>query len=267
MTTTLVASPSPGSVPPWVRLEFTTDAPGATHVVLRRVQDGNSALVSRVPVVPGPATHVYNDHSILMNLPVVYSAAAVDAGGVVLERSPTTSAVTVAGTSAWLVDTAVPALSVPIRIVGKEGGDSGSTARAALLEPLGRRTPIAVTDVRSGASGTTIILTATHLDERRMREILASGRSLLFTGPKDFDLLYPLRFTAGAVGVARVSEALDEHRLFTIGWVEVDPPDGGAGGNTWDWYVSQGRRWVEWVVPGKLWQDIVGGAGKRLVAP
>ena len=267
MTTLLSAVAQ--SAPPGVRLAFGTDAAGAVAVILSRVQVGNTRVVYEVPI-PGPsASAVYTqvDHSVLIDGPASYMATAVNAAGVALERSPSTSAVIVAGDSAWLIDPSQPVFSMPVRLVGREAGDSGTSERAALLEPLGRRNPVAVTDVRSGASGTTTILTATGGDERRLRGILASGRPLLFTAPVGFDILYPLRFTAGSVSVARISDAQDSHRLFVIGWTEVDPPSTVVpSGNTWGWYVGQGRLWSDWITAGKTWSDVVGGTA-RLVAP
>lgn len=266
MTTLLSAVAQ--DTPPGVRLAFGTDAAGAVAVILSRVQVDNAKFVHRVPIPVPSATAVHElvDHSVILGSPVIYQATAVDAAGKILERSPSTSAVTVLGDSAWLIDPARSSLSVPIKLVGREAGDSGTSERAALLEPLGRRNPVAVTDVRSGASGTTTILTATGDDERRMRKILASGRQLLFTAPAGFDILYPLRFTAGSVSVARISDAQDPHRLFSIGWNEVDPITGAPYGNTWDYYITLGRRWVEWIVTRKTWNDAVGGTA-RLVAP
>jgi hypothetical protein len=237
----------------------TTTAAAATVSVSRRLRR-NWQPVEQMQGVPltAAAPAAGSDYEILFNSPIEYIARVHDAAGALIEtaRAP---AVTVPGDEVWLRNVARPALSMPIQVVHMESGDNTDETRAAMLRPLGRRNPVVLTDVRSGASGTISVLTADDDEHISLRYLFASGDVLLLTGPADYDILWPLYIAVGATAMRRVSGALDTARLFTWDWTQVDPPPAGARLKTRTWadVDAEFASWDDVLLTQNDWADLL----------
>lgn len=238
-----------------VRLRATGTVPGAARIEVLRTMAGNRATVRAWPGFDGAWVHT--DIDVLFGTPLVYEARVLDnAGGVLLESQPT-APVVVQFPGVLLRDALVPAHRVPVRLTGQTSGDTSSDVRREVLRPLGRAAPLAITDVRQRATGSSSVLTLTRAEQDQLHTLLGSGNVLLFTGPAGFDLGRPFHIAVGTVGVSRVSAALDQARLFTFDWMEVDGPPvlEPTPAVTWAQLLAAGTRWVD--IHRTPWVDVM----------
>lgn len=170
MTVSITATPEPDGRPPAVRLDVTSDQ---SSVSLYRVaQDG-----SRTPVrsydggsvlISGGSALVF-DYEAPLGEPVRYTA---DGTGV------TDSALVALDTDAvWLVHVGVPALSQPITVL--DLGPRERPANQSVRYPIGRRTPIVVTDGRRKAAAYDMLIGTETLEELKGLEALLDDLSPL----------------------------------------------------------------------------------------
>jgi hypothetical protein len=237
-----------------VRLRVTSDAAGAVRIELRRSMAGTTSIVRAWPGFEGGWVH--RDIDVLFNTPITYEAVLYSAAGAVVATA-TTGVVTVRHSTAIVRDALLPSLLMPLRLVGADAGDYTTDVRRELLRPWGRRGPIALTDVRSKASGSSKFLTLTAREQTTASRLLASGNILLFSGPFDFDLRWPFYISPGKVATARVGAALSEARLWTMEWDEVDPPPvtEPVPAVTWQQLLDQGRTWQD--IRNTSWIDVM----------
>jgi hypothetical protein len=251
VTTVLTATAGPTEV----RLRVTSDAPAAARIEVRRAMTGTWALVRAWPGFDGAWVHT--DIDVLFGTPLDYEAAIYDTAGTLLETSPPVRGVVVEHPGALLRDALVPAHRTPLRIVGQQAGDTSSDVRRELLRPLGRTAPLAITDVRQQATGTTTALTLTRSEADRLHGLLATGNILLFTAPAGFGITAPFYLSAGPLSKQRPSAALHDARLWTFDWVEVDGPGvlAPTPATTWGDLLARGTRWAD--IRRTPWVDVL----------
>jgi hypothetical protein len=261
----LILDADPGKQEVLVRV--VTDHPSAVSVTVTREMRGTRKVIrggDRGAVVDG--IWAQRDYEVLFNIPVTYDAVTYDAAGAALEHavSPT---VQVVYDQAYLRDVLVPSLRTPLRLVGTGSGDSSSEVRRELLRPMGRRTPVVLTDVRSSGSGTSEVLTVTAQEESLLRKMFDSGRVLILTGPADFDVMWPLYVSIGDVQVSHPGAAHSPARVFTFDWVEVDPPPPGLydplNAVTWQNLVEARTLWND--IAATPWIDVMYPVRRHLV--
>lgn len=241
-----------------VRVVVSTDAAGADGIVLRRTMGGRSSVVRAWPTITGGAW-AHTDIDVVFGVPIKYEAEIYDSGGTFLEASAVTAAVTVATDSAVMRDAVVLVNRAKIRFVGVGAGDAASDVRRELLHPLGRRAPVAVTDARSSYTGTAELLTLTRAEATQLVNLAAAGGVLVVTGPAEWDETWPLYVAVGKVQRSRVGASLSDARLWSVEWVEVDPPellepvpavtwaDLATAGETWQ--TLRQRSWLDVLYP------------------
>jgi hypothetical protein len=159
MPTTIVATAEPNATPaPRVKLDITWT--GATSaIVVRRDPDGHAlpvTLGSPAALVAGAVT-LY-DYESPFGVAVTYEATS---GSATIMSSPVTLDVD----QVWLRHPAVPALSMPVELAGD--GEPMYAANRAKLEPLGRQTPIVITDGKRKSKTTTLAVRTYSLAERQ----------------------------------------------------------------------------------------------------
>ena len=213
--------------------------------------------------VRGPsdfANHIWviNDIEILFNTPITYEAYARNEAGTVIE-SATAGPVTIVKDTAYLRNVLVASAKMPVRLVGQESGDYESEVRRELLRPLGRSAPVVITDIRSSATGASSILTRSAAEARQLDSLLASGDVLMFTGPVDWDLRWPIYMHPGTASEKRVGAALSEDRIRYFEWVQVDPPPYGlfesVQATTWQDLLTAGKTWG--AIRSTSWNDLM----------
>lgn len=251
MTTTLTATPTSTDV----RLLVSTDAPGAHGIEVWRTMAGRETMVRAWPLLDGGAW-AHMDIDVLFNVPLTYEAVILDEAGNVLDTR-TEGPVTVTNGSAYLRDALVPESKLAVRLVGMAAGDSSTEVRRELLRPVGRQSPVAITDVRSSATGDTALLTMTDAESRQLDLMLNKGAVMLFTGPADFDIRWPLYLSFGEVSTERVSAAQSPARLWGLGWTEVDPPPvvEPTPAQTWQQLLDAGKKWQ--TLRGTSWLEVL----------
>ncbi|GIF08650.1 hypothetical protein [Actinoplanes siamensis] len=138
MPTTLTATPEPANNPPRVllQLEYTGQS---SATIVRNDPDGSQTPVrlAEPAALDGSGVWVGYDYESWFESATTYTAST-GAGSI------TSSAVTLSVSDVWLRHPGVPSLSQRIDFQGE-----GTPVRAvvqAVLEPLGRRTPIVVSD-------------------------------------------------------------------------------------------------------------------------
>lgn len=237
-----------------VRLRATGSVAGAARIEVLRTMRGSRAPVRAWPAFDGAWVHT--DIDVLFGTPLVYEARVLGTAGAVLAESGPTEPVVVAFPGVLLRDALVPAHRVPVRLAGRTSGDTSSDVRREVLRPLGRSAPLAITDVRQRSTGSSAVLTLTSAEHDQLHTLLGSGNVLLLTGPADHGMR-PFYLAAGAATVARVSSAMDEARLFTIDWMEVDGPPvlEPTPAVTWGQLLDTGTRWAD--IRRTPWVDVM----------
>lgn len=241
-----------------VLLRMTTDAAGAASTTFRRTMRGVTQIVRGADMAPlTTGAYAVRDYEVLYNTPLTYSATVYDAAAVAIAHADVT--IEVPGTSVWLRDVVVPSLSCPVRMTGKEAGDYATEMRTSMLRPLGRSNPVVVTDVRSGATGQTSFLTLSTAEFTSLDTLLATGHVLLYTGPAEWDIRWPRYVVITDTAVKRVSEALDQARLWNVSWTEVDPPPPNqytpVNPTTWQDLQDASTHWLD--IVSTPWIDVL----------
>ncbi|MGB8020745.1 MAG: hypothetical protein WCF04_05910 [Candidatus Nanopelagicales bacterium] len=210
MTTTLTATASGQRV----ILRAETTLPD-TPITIRRTMGGTTGIVRDADTVIGGAV-IVSDYEVLYNTPLSYTATA--------GAETATATATITETRAWLRSVLRPELSIPVWIT--EHAESSRTTRTVLLRPVGRRNPVAITDIREGQSGASVLVTWDDPGRAGMLGLIADGGVLLLTGPADWRL-GPLYLVPLGVSETRPGNLADTPiRRWAVEWAEVDPPPG-----------------------------------------
>lgn len=172
----LVATAQPGNVPPRVQLEATGLA-GTTTTILRLDPDGRTRTVRTAE--PATLTSGYwlgFDYEAPLGAPVTYRTT---------DTTPVTAGpVTLDATLIWLVHPGVPARSISIlpELIGQVDPRSRA-ARSGVMQPLGRQTPVVVSEPRASSTFGIRFLTETVADIDRVWTLIADGAALLLNIP------------------------------------------------------------------------------------
>ena len=158
-TIAVVATVEASNVPPRVRLNVTdTGTPALASTTITRLNpDGTTTPVRTLdgnPLTLTTGTGLLYDYEMPYGAAVSYSS---------LETPAASSAqVTVNVSSVWLVHPGVPSLSRPITV--SKFGDRTSKVQRGVFHPMGRATPVVVTDgVRGSAEYELTVVTFTLL--------------------------------------------------------------------------------------------------------
>jgi hypothetical protein len=147
MPNTITATPEPGAVPPRVALSVVWT--GGTEVTVTRMDpDGRTRAVRLAEPAPiiGDVWVGY-DYEPWFDQPVMYTATAGS-------TAANSAEITLVVNQTWLRHPGIPSLSMVVDVQGD--GEPVRRVNRAVLEPLGRRTPIVVTDGRRKAKTSTI---------------------------------------------------------------------------------------------------------------
>lgn len=139
------------------------------------------------------------------------------------------TAVTLDVADIWLVHPGIPDLSVRVPADMVQQLDERTVAaRSAVLQPLGRVTPIVVSDVRSAPQTGLAVFTETADARNALRALLARGQAVLVNIPLTLGWGVTYEWAAiGDVTEAYFNRGLSESRIFTLPYHVVDRPVGG----------------------------------------
>lgn len=143
----------------------------------------------------------------------------------------TTATVTPAPTATWLRSPTRPFLDQAVTVV--EASDLGLPARAGTFEVLGRRLPVALTEVRGSRRYSLTLATMTAAERAALELFFSFGDVVLFQPPAGCDLPGPLYAAVGDVTVTRGGNGhASLRRYFVLPLVEVAAPDASIVGAT-----------------------------------
>jgi hypothetical protein len=223
--TTLTVTPEPGNNPPRVLLELVyTGQTSAT--IVRTDPDGTQTPVrlAEPAALDGSGAWVGYDYESWIGASFSYTATTV-AGSV------TSSAVTLPATDTWLRHPGIPSLSLKVDFQGE-----GTPVRAvvqSVLQPLGRATPIVVSDGRRKTkTGQITLRTKSDAETDALLAILDDCSVLLLDIPPEKPYGSTLRHNYLSIGDLtetrrRPDYYPDPWRIWTAAFIAVGRPAGG----------------------------------------
>jgi hypothetical protein len=225
MTTTLVVTPDPTNDPPRMIIQVTYTGQTLASVV-RNDPDGTSTPVRLGDPVTldGSGQAVLLDYESWFESDTTYTATTA-AGSI------SSSTVSLDVATIWLRHPGVPALSLQIDFQGE--GDPVRPVVQSVFEPLGRFTPIVVSDgQRKSKRGDITIRTANDGEHGALVALLDDVTPLLLDVPpsKGFgaDLVHQYLAIGDLTQKRRVEGYyLDTHRVWTAPYIVVGRPAGG----------------------------------------
>jgi hypothetical protein len=222
-TVTVTATVEPDNVPPRVRLNVSSS--DATSAVITRL-DSNGRTVPVRTANGGPVSIVSGvallyDYEAPYGEPVQYSS----------QESPgvTSTRVTLDADSVWLIHPGVPVLSMPIRVGAF--GERSYAAQQGVFQPLGRSTPVVVTDGSRKAAGYDLTLvTLTSAERANLSALLSDAATLLLNVPTTKAFGIGAEYIAvGDVKEGRVTRiAAEAARSWSLSCSVVARPAGGS---------------------------------------
>src|SRR5688572_2572150 len=257
MPTTLVATAEPGATPPRVLLEL--EWTGETEIdVLRVDPDGRTRPVR----LAEPATLTADEWSGYDNESWFGQATTWQATDGT--TTITSNMVTLDVTKAWLRHPGQPTLSMQVDVQGD--GEPVRRVNRAVLEPLGRRYPIVVTDGRRKAKQSTLTLRTQTLDEADALLALVDDAAVLLL---DIPPAWGWGVTHQYVSLGDLTEtrttgatrgAWVPVREWTAPYDVVDrPADTIAGDRTWANVLSEAATWADVMDMYDTWGDVLTG--------
>lgn len=220
MPITVTAQPT--NSPPRVQINVTglTDA---TTTIMRNDPDGRTRPVRAAePATLTSGTWLGYDYEAPFGMAVTYTSLPPT------NPAETSNADTLTVPDVWLVHPGVPDVSVrvdPQHVMTLD--DRSRTARAAVLQPLGRATPIVVSETRSSVQSGLTVITDTLTDRDAMWAVLAGGSALLLNVPPSLDWGVTWEYVSiGDVSESYVAGGASESRIFALPYTVVDRPIG-----------------------------------------
>lgn len=229
-TVTVAPTVDATHLPPRVRLDVTdTGAPALTSTTVLRINPDGSQ--STVRTVDGNPLVLSTSGSNQVGLAYDYEMPLGAAVQYTTTTTPTavSAAVTVTSAAAWLVHVGVPSLSRTIRV--REMGDRTRKVAQAVLAPMGRRYPVALTDgARKASTYALTLMTVSDSDRSDLRALLDDAGVLLLNVPATKSWGVTSEYVA--IGDATEGRILqygpEQRRAWTLPCTVVDRPDGGA---------------------------------------
>lgn len=198
----------------------TPDTPTVDYFIVESTDDAGTtwkAVRGGTQLVPTGATTTLYDYEAPPAATRGYRARAVDTGtGQIAASDPTsTQNVAVSLTGWWLKDPIDPARNMEVPL--KRPHNQSRAERAALFAPLGRLTPVIVSDTTVGARQGRMVFVEDLADLTALYKLLDSQRVLLLQGK---NAQWYLR-VFGEVSIAELAPA---KREIGCSYVQSDPP-------------------------------------------
>lgn len=226
-----------------VTVDVSALAGGAEYAVIDRSVGGVTWTTVRggsAADATSGAVLVY-DYEFPDTVELTYRVRAYDSGDSLL--STETDTITVVLGAVWLKSPARPFLNRTVTVL--DFGDITDPARGGVLEVLGRRLPVAVTEVR-GSRRYELTLGTVDPEEARAVELFLSFGDVVFVHVPASCTNVPRSMYAsvGDVGISRRS-VYGPRRYFTLPLTEVAAPDAGIVGFTITW-AGVVAAWATW---------------------
>lgn len=226
MSITATPTVEASNVPPRVRLNVSATAGETSTTVVRNNPDGTTSPVrtgdgNPLPISGGVA--LAYDYEAPFGVGVSYTTL----------ESPTIVSVqvTVAITDIWLIHPGVPALSMPVKLRPGSLVQETLSVRQGVFWPMGRSTPVVITDgSRKKTQSTLIVSLETLTDLDALRALLSDAGALLLNIPAGMATGFDTSYIAvGDVTIGRWTDvSIDPFRDVTLPFTVVDRPAGGS---------------------------------------
>lgn len=226
-----------------VAVAITDIDPLATSVRVQRSIDGVTWVDVRgaTGLAASTATQTVYDYEFTPGESNTYRAQALTAAGEVFATA--TGALTPTPTQVWLKSVARPFLNRPVTV--HDYSDITRPARGAVFDVIGRRLPVAVTEIR-GSRRFELTLRANTTDEVDALELFAAfGDVVYLQPPAGSPVPGPLYAHVGDVTVSKGGRHQLPLRFLTWPLTEVDAPDPAIVGYTITW-AGVGAAWATW---------------------
>jgi hypothetical protein len=226
ITVTATVEPSTGADdPPRVRLNVAASAGETSTTVTRLNPDGSTVAVRTFDGLPQVITSgvaILYDYEMPYGVPLTYST---------VENTASTSTVTVAESSIWLVHPGVPGLSMPVELRAGSLDEESYGITQGVFAPMGRANPIVVTaGSRQGAQSSLTVAVESATQLWALKQLVSDAGTLLLNIPTALGLLFdPCYIAVGEVRISRLSSIGSEvQRNAVLPFVVVDRPVGGS---------------------------------------
>lgn len=182
-------------------------------------------------LIPSASAVAADDYEFPVGVLVTYRARGYTAGGALIGTATTT--ITPAPAGVWLKNATRPYLNRVVTV--HQYSDVDRPARGGVLEVIGRRDPVAVTDVR-GSRRFDLTLRADTTDEVEALELaLSFGDPVYLQPPAGSPVPGPLHAFVGDVTTGKGGEHQLEMRFLTLPLTEVEAPDSSIVGASITW--------------------------------
>lgn len=249
----LTATPQPAASPPSVRLDI-TGVPAATVTVYRVDALGNRTPVrSADPATLTGGAWVGFDYEAPFGALVSY--VADDGAGNLYTAGPVELDVQ----TPWLIHPGIASLSMSITVA--KVGDRTRTVNRGVHQPLGRATPIPITDgVRHAPTFDLTVRTTGVTEEDALLNLLADAETLLLQiNYSGVDRVIYDWVSIGDVGDSYLVDWLgSQWDVWTLPCTVTDAPAGELQTQrTWAQLVAEFDTWADVVAAYASWRDVV----------
>lgn len=257
MPTTLVATPEPGNGPPRVLLEL--EWTGETEITVQRVDPDGRTRPVRLAEPAELTSDEWSgyDYESWFGQSTTYQATD---GTTTISATPVTLSVD----AAWLRHPGQPDLSMQVNV--EADGDPVRRVNRAVLEPLGRRYPIVVTDGRRKAKQSTVTFrTYTLAEADQLLGLVDDTAVLLLDVPPAWGWGITHQYMAiGDLTETRTAPAGRGAWIPVRNWsapydVVDRPADTDAGDRTWANVLAEAATWQDVLDMYDTWGDVLTG--------
>lgn len=231
---------------------------GADYAIVDRTLDAVNYDVVRggaAVAVSGGGDLLIYDYEFPAGETITYRVRVYDSGDVLLA----TYSDDIAGTldRVWLKSPTRPFLNREITIVG--WSDVATPARAGVFDVLGRRLPVAVTEVRGSRRFSLELRAADAGEADALRLFFSFGDVVFLHVPADCEVPGSLYAAVGQVAESRVGRHDTSARRFFLDLTECAMPDPSIVGNsiTWTGVMSEWATWADLFGEVATWADLL----------
>lgn len=244
-----------------VHLVASTWGATVTYVVVDRFDNTaltNATIVrggSHVPMVTGQVLTL-DDYEFTPGIVTTYRVRAYNASNVEVATYTYTAAITVTVVGTWFKSVTFPFLNRTITVTDFD--ELTRPARGGVFDVLGRRLPVAVTEVRGSRRFALTLRAANKAEAEAITLLFSFGDVLLFQPPAGCNLPDQGYFFIGDTGETRPPRHDSTARYFTLEMTETAAPDPAVIGYaaTWTGIGAAYATWAAVVAAFPTWADV-----------
>lgn len=229
---------------------------GATIQILRVHPSGRFTFVRSANGIPFAQGGVYYDHEAPIRRACTYTAFVHNSDGTLWAESNEDSCYWDTDQD-WIKDPGLPARDMRMTVESMPTYEYDSPV--GIFPVMGRPAPVVVTDVRHSATGEVNIITQQAQDRDQLHLLTSTGHVLLLQTPPERGVGNMYVALQKTTEQRVVRKGVEDARLWTLQYVEVDEPSGAgvAGGTTWSDVVASYDSWSDTLLHESTWIDLI----------